>query len=159
MALVPARVGVPGFTAFQSPFTHETADPFAAVVIVDVAVPVVPFVDAVAGVAASWQAAPSHCSTCIEWRVYAFGLTPVATETVIADPPDVTTPVQMAMKLKLAVVLTTRCVHVIPPPVAVGVASVYDASSVTALTTMMSFVAGVNDGVVKAWFSVTDVTE
>jgi hypothetical protein len=66
------------------------------------------------------------------------------------EPPDVTTPVQIAPYVFAPVLFSARFVHVIPPPVAVGVPMVEDdRSSVMVMRTRTSFVAGVNDDVVR----------
>jgi hypothetical protein len=72
-------------------------------------------------------------------------------DTVMDEPPDVTTPVHNPTYVDEPEVVSWRFVHVIPPPVAVGVPIVAEGrSSVNTSRTKTSLVAGVKEAVVRA---------
>jgi hypothetical protein len=81
-------------------------------------------------------------------------------DTVIADPPAVTVPVQIDPYVSLVAVPSTCLVQVIPPPVAVGVPALrLFESSDSACRTRTSPVAGVKLGVVVVPDEDVDVTK
>jgi hypothetical protein len=74
-------------------------------------------------------------------------------DTVVAEPPDVTTPRQSTLYVWFVAALVCVLVQEIVAPVLVGVPRVPGESSELPFSTITSLVFGVNDGVVRVVLS------